>query len=293
MPKLKNIFLFTVISFFIMGFSFSFDWVSLHEEAVSIGIEEAEQIRKKSPGSLSSLYLLALTYLENYKIDLAEGTFQEGVKIDSGNPFFRWGKIECLRRKYQCQDCEVKLSQIIEESPGFAPAYVTLAYLYYRDRDFNKTARLTYQVIRMGQDSVDEANYIRALGLFAGAKGMAAHYGGPLSKVINGRMIMPYLQRAKRIDPDSAVVKFGLGSYYLLAPAIFGKDLDKAEDYLTRAIEADPHFADIYVRLAQVYRAKGDLVKYDKYLAKAIQIDPKNDLALDIKQGICNFICVD
>ncbi len=275
-----------------MSSSLSLDWVNLHQEAVSLGVREAEQIRKKNPYSLSSLYLLALTYLENYKIDLAEETFQKGAKIDSDNSFFRWGKIECSRRKYQCQDCKLKLTQIIEENPGFAPAYVTLAYLHYRDKDFDRTARLTYQVIRMGQDSVDQVNYIRALGLFAGAKGMAAHYGGLLSKVINGRLVMPYLQRAKRIDPGSAVVKFGLGSYYLLAPAIFGRDFDKAKDYLTRAIEADPNFADIYVRLAQVYKVKRDLVKYDQYLNKALEIDPKNHLALDIKKGICNFICV-
>lgn len=293
MLKFKKVFFLIFASFFLVNPGFSLNWVDLHREASGLDIKEAEQRKEKEPDSISSLYLLALVYLENYKTDSAKKVFQEAAKAYPGNPFVRWGKLECLRRKYRCQECKAELAQVIEERPDFAPAYITLAYLYYRDMDFDKTADLVYQVIRMGKDKVDLTNYVRALGLFAGAKGMIAHYGGPVSKVINGRLVMPYLQRAKRADPDSAVVKFGLGSYYLLTPAIFGRDFDKAEKYLKKAKEADPNFADIYVRLAQVYRVKGDEAKYKKYLNKALEVDSGNPLALDVKKEICNFICLD
>jgi tetratricopeptide (TPR) repeat protein len=158
--------------------------------------------------------------------------------------------------------------------------------------NFEKTSKLCYKVIKMGKDKVDSSNYLRALGLFAGAKGMIAHYGGPLSKVINGRSVMPYLEKAKKIDPDSPIVYFGLGSYYMLIPPIFGRNLEKSEKYLKKAIKADPEFADVYVRLAQVYRAQGDEDKYNKYISKALDIDPQNKLALDIKTRKCDFICI-
>ncbi len=272
---------------------FAFDWLSLHETAAKLNPQDAKVLADEKPVSISNLYLSALIYLDDYQTDKAKSLFEEIVNLSPDNPFAQWGLLECRRREYQCQDCQSELGRIINKNQDFAPAYITLAYLYYKDMDFDKTAKLTQQVIRMGQEKVDSINYVRALGLFAGAKGMTAHYGGPLSKLINGRQVMPAIQRAKRINPESVVVYFGLGSYYLLSPPLFGRDFDKAESYLKKAIEADPNFADIYVRLAQVYQVKGEKDKYDKYLTKALELDPQNHLALDIKEGICNFICVD
>ena len=34
-----------------------------------------------------------------------------------------------------------------------------------------------------------------------------------------------------------------------------------------------------------------DIKNYETYLGKAISIDPRNELALDIKTEKCNFIC--
>ena len=144
----------------------------------------------------------------------------------------------------------------------------------------------------MGQDKVDETNFVRAHCLYAGAKGMIAHYGGPLSKALNGAAVMRHIKIAGKIQPESAAVYFGLGSYYLLIPAIFGRDLDKAQGYLTQAITIEPKMADVYVRLAQVYRMRGSEKEFQMYLDKALEIDPGNELALDIKTQTCKFICV-
>ena len=63
---------------------------------------------------------------------------------------------------------------------------------------------------------------------------MIAYYGGPLSKLINGTGILPMLKDAQSMQPDSPAVWFGLG----------------------RVTQADPGFADAYVRLGQIYRMK-------------------------------------
>lgn len=293
MLKLSQIFLLVIAASFLRIDAFSFDWVKLHQKAVDLQKEAAEDILAKDSDSSKGLYLLGLVYFEKYQAQKAKDVFQQIIREDPENPFARWGRIEALRRQHQCRDCKEQLNEVILAKPDFAPAYVTLAYICYKDMEFDKAARLTYQVIRMGQENVDTANYIRALGLFAGSKGMTAHYGGLLSKVINGRMVMPYLQRAKQIDPESAVVLFGLGSYYLLTPPVFGRDFDKAKEYLERAAKADPNFVDIYVRLAQAYRAQGDIDSYNQYIEKALTLDPKNELALDIKERVCDFICIE
>jgi len=99
------------------------------------------------------------------------------------------------------------------------------------------------------------------------------------------------LDKAQRLQPDSPVVLFGLGSYYLLAPVIAGGNKTKAEEYLNKAVKVDPYFADVYVRLAQLAKIKGQKEKYDFYMNKALEIDPGNELALDTKSGSCKFIC--
>lgn len=293
MKKNNKLVLFMLVSLFMVNYCFAFDWVQLHNQADNISIEEIKSQIKEPSKSIVELYTLALVYLNQYKNQQAKDIFEKILNVEPSNLFAKWGKIETLRRQHQCKTCKKDLEQIIAKKPNFAPAYMTLAYLYYVDMKFEKSATLSYKVIKMGESKVDQANYIRALGLFAGAKGMIAHYGGPLSKIINGRAVMAYLKKAKKIDPDSAVVYFGFGSYYLLIPPIFGRNLAKAEKYLQKSIEVDPNFANTYVRLAQVYRGQGKIDKYQQYLNKALQIDPKNELALDIKTRKCDFICID
>lgn len=292
MNKTSQVFLSVFIGIMTLNLCFGLNWINLHNQADKIDLEQAQKDVLQNPDSIPELYTLALVYLNQYKAKKAKKSFENILNLDSSNLLARWGQIESLRRLHQCSSCIEGLENIIKKRPDFAPAYITLAYLYYTGMDFEKTSRLCYKVIKMGKDKVDLSNYLRALGLFAGAKGMIAHYGGPLSKVINGRSVMPYLQKAKKIDPNSPIVHFGFGSYYMLIPPIFGRNLEKSEQYLKKAIDSDPKFADIYVRLAQVYRAQGNMDKYDQYLNKALEIDPKNELALDIKTRKCDFICI-
>ena len=51
-------------------------------------------------------------------------------------------------------------------------------------------------------------------------------------------------------------------------------------------------FVDAYVRLAQLYKVRGIKEKYDFYMNKALELDPKNELILDSQSGECKFICV-
>ena len=274
------------------SFAFGFDWQQLHEQSSDISLKEAGQAVEEDPGSLEDLYVLGLGYLDEYEVEEAEKIFRKMLEIDISNIPAQWGVAECLRRKGDCDICMRLLNEIIAAKPDFAPAYISLAYMKYMQMDFNETVKLAYKVIKLGKENVDLKNFVRAHGLLAGAKGMIAHYGGPLSKVINGRAVMPYLQKAKALDPDSVTVYYGLGSYYLLTPPVFGRDVDKAIEYLKKAVEADSLFADAYVRLAQAYKEQGKLSLYDQYINKAEQIGPNSRLVEDIKSGTCNFICI-
>ncbi len=273
--------------------AFGFDWKPLHEKADSLSIKEVQEIVENNPEPVENLYLLGLVYLNAHKDQKAKETFLKILDIKEDMVAGRWGLAESLRRFHQSDKAQKILEEIIEQDPQFWPAYISLGYIKYLSMDFDAAVELVYEAVKQGSAEVDASNLVRANTLVAGSKGMIAHYGGPISKIINGRSVMPYLQKAKKIDPDAGPVLFGFGCYYLLAPALFGKDLDKAQKYLKKAIETDPLFVNAYVRLAQVYKAKGDKEQYQKYLDKASSIDPDNEFLVDIKSGQCNFICVE
>ncbi len=270
---------------------FALDWKDLHESADQLTVLEAVARSESSPGSIKDLYTLALVYLNDYDHWKAKDIFSAILEQDPLRFEARWGIAECLRREHKKEESTAILGPIIEQYPDFSPAYITFAYIRYIQGQFTESIALTGKVINHGKKNVDATNFLRAHGLYAAARGMLAHYGGPWSKAVNGASVWKHLDIIQKLAPDSAVVNFGVGSYYLLIPVAFGRDLKKAEQYLLRAAEKDPRFADIYVRLGQIYQIQGDDNKYQEYLQKALSLDAGNELARDIQSGTCQFIC--
>ena len=271
---------------------YALDWQIIHEQSENTSVAAAQEKVMNSREALDDLYLLGLVYLNGYEKEKALSVFLRMLPLDEDCYEAKWGKAEVMRREYELDSSRSLLKQLINEHPEFSPSYISLAYIKFNLQDYRETSRLALKVIKQGKDNVDAINLARAYLIYAGAKGMIAHYGGPISKVAHGTQIFPNLKRAQEIAPDTAGVFFGFGAFYLLAPSIIGGDIDKAKDYLERAINKDPNFADAYVRLAQAHRAKGDIDKYNEYLDKALALDPGNFLANDIKNRTCDFICI-
>jgi tetratricopeptide (TPR) repeat protein len=268
------------------------DWKNLHQQADKISLLEAEKAVAKNTDSVSERYVLGLVYLNLHQNEAAYSVFNALFRNNPEMIEAKWGFAEALRRKHEIKTAEDLLNEAIKEDANFAPALISLAYIKYFRMDFTGSVRLALKVIEGGPDNADLSNYARAYAMYAGAKGMLAHYGGLLSKAIDGLAVKKNLDKAEKLQPNSPSVLFGLGSFYLLAPAVAGGNKSKAEEYLNRAAEADPYFADVYVRLAQLAKIKGDKEKYNLYMNRALEIDPKNDLALDTISGRCKFICI-
>ena len=270
---------------------FASDWKNLHEVADNKPLPQALEAVKNNPDSLNDLYVLGLVYLDLRDDRNSAAAFSKIINKDPNNIEARWGLAEVLRRQHKDSQAQQLLDEVIKSDPWFFPAYITLAYIKHMKMDFEGSLRLTLKVVSQGREKVDEANYIRAYALYAGNKGLIAHYGGPVAKVLNGTVVLPTLKKLERIRPDSPAVLFGLGTFYLLAPGLAGGDIELAEEYLKEAVEADPKLADIYARLAQLYQEKGDKEKYGLYIKKAFELDPQSELALDVKAGSCKYAC--
>lgn len=271
---------------------YGLDWRQIHEEADKKGLADAWYKLERGLSSQEEAYLVGLLFLNQHKDQDAQKIFQDMLNKNPQSIEAKWGMAETLRRQNKLDESQRLLEAIIQAAPQFSPAYISLAYIKYTRLDFKRTVELAGKVIAQGRGAVDLSNFTRAYLLFAGAKGMLADAGGLFTKVADGTQVLPNLKKAEELQPESAAVLFGLGSFYFLAPGIAGGNIDKAKVYLEKAVDLDPLFAEAYVRLAQVYRAKGNNQKFEEYLKKALEIDPQNALAQDARSKTCKFICV-
>ena len=268
------------------------DWKRIHEEADRKGLADAWYKLEKGFSSPEEAYLAALVFLNAHQDMEAQKIFQDMLKKDPKSMEAKWGLAETLRRQNKLAESKGMLEGLIQSAPSFSPAYISLAYIKYTELDFRGTLDLANKVIAQGREAVDLSNYTRAYLLIGGAKGMLASNGGIFAKIGEGTQVFPNLRKAEELQPDTPAVLFGLGSFYFLAPGIAGGNINKAKEYLERAVSLDPLFADAYVRLAQVYQAKGDNEKFEAYLNKALEIDPQNRLARDARSKTCKFNCI-
>jgi tetratricopeptide (TPR) repeat protein len=97
----------------------------------------------------------------------------------------------------------------------------------------------------------------------------------------NGQRISPTMEKLKKripITPNEGETLLEI--------------ITNMEEWRNRALKADPNFADIYARLALLYKRKGDSQKYEDFLNKALEIDPGNELALILKAGNAGLFAV-
>jgi tetratricopeptide (TPR) repeat protein len=103
------------------------------------------------------------------------------------------------------------------------------------------------------------------VGMFAGPK------YGPKVKSEN--------ERAQELDPNSARVFASLGRQYLMAPHMFGGDVDKAVESFRKSTQLDPNFDETYVWLAIALRKKGDEAGAEQALQQALKLNPRSVFA--------------
>jgi tetratricopeptide (TPR) repeat protein len=263
---------------------YALPWKSLHEKADREALTAALAEAVKNPNTPEALYPLGLVYLNMYKINEADGVFLDMLQLNPKSVEAKWGHAEVLRRRHRLDQSRVILGEIVKQNPEFSPASITLGYLLYEKKDYDGAIRLAIRVLKQGPGKVDLSNYVRAYLIIASSKGMIALAGGPFSKLINGMQVLPYLKKAEKLEPESAGVAFGLGSYYVLAPPFTGGDKKKGLGYLEKAVRLDPQFVDVYARLAEFYQAQGDRERYHFYLNKAQELDPENELLLEVEK---------
>ena len=222
-----------------------------------------------------------LNYLRLRKDVLALAEIEKILSLQPDDLSALWGKAEVLRRNYKFTESERILNRILALSPCHAPALISLSYIRYHDGKLNDALRLLKAVL--DNPDLDRKDRTLAYMLMGSINAKRAAQGGLFSKIAYGTHVGGYFEKARALAADLSEVHLGLGAFYLLAPKIVGGGLDKAIQELEIAVKLTPDFATANARLAQAYKKKGDLEKYDFYLKQARGLDPENEVLKEIE----------
>jgi len=233
---------------------------------------------KKETRSLNE----GLSLLKNRKDKEAIVIFENVLASQPDNLDALWGKAEVLRRGRNYQQSEELLRKILEKEPNHSSSLISLAYIRYKDDRLKDALKLINRALDgLILDKENQALCYMMLGVINSRR---SEKGLFLSKIIYGTRIKSYFLRAKELSPDLPEVHLGLGTFYLLTPAIAGGNLDRAIEELGLAVEIAPDFATANARLAQAYKKKGDLEKYNFHIGRARQLDSHNEALKEIAE---------
>ena len=211
----------------------------------------------------------------------AMALFEQILAVEPDNIDALCGKAEILRRSRSYKDSQELLNKILSRNPDYIPASLSLAYTIFQENKLDEALKIVNQILKKG--CVDKDDEGLAYMLLGAINSQRAQKGWFFTKLKYGTKIQCYFLKAKELAPEQPEVRAGLGSFYLLAPPIVGGDINKAIPELEYAVKIAPDFATANARLAQAYKKKGNISKYNIYINRAKELDPGNEVFKEIK----------
>ncbi len=224
----------------------------------------------------------AIELLKARKDKEAGAAFEIILRQDPENPQALWGKAEILRRLRKFKESEAVLNRIFEKGPDNASALITLAYIRYMEDNYKQALAAIKRALK--SKNLERENEALAYMMMGTINSGRSSKGWLLTKINYGMKIKSYFLKAKELAPELPEVHLGLGIFYLKAPPLMGGNIDKSIEELETAIKLTPEFATANARLAQAYKKRGNLAKYNLYLQKATQLDPGNEVLQELKE---------
>ncbi len=258
---------------FIVAIIFSIYFLPKHNS-------RAQNITPITNNQQGALIDQALRLLKIRKDPEALAIFQEVLLKQPDNQDALWGKAEVLRRSRQDKESEQILEKILKNDPKHFMSLISLAHIRYKENSLNQARKLILEIFSSGCS--DKETLAMANVMLGAINAKLSSQSGFINKIRYGLGIKGYFLKAKELAPDLAEVRMSLGAFYLSAPAIIGGNLNRAMDELELAVKIAPDFATANARLAQAYKKKGDLEKYNFYLQRARELNPNNEVLKEL-----------
>jgi tetratricopeptide (TPR) repeat protein len=266
------------------------DWKNPADSAIQLSPGAILSLENKKDKSAQDVYRLTIVYYREYQQAKLKKLFNDNEKNIPDSPVLKLLQGIILMWDHRHQESRNILTNAVKAYPDFYPAQIALLHLDYLQKDFVRVYRMARPMIDK-KSELSRFHLTVSLLLAAGSKGFITRKN--LIKAIPAYFeVNRYFKEAQKLMPDSAEVLYGVGSYRLVAPAIAGGNLDSAIQLLERSGQLTPLNTNVYVRLAQAYRAKGNLAAYQKNIARAWELDPQDELLLDYVSGEKVFLDV-
>jgi tetratricopeptide (TPR) repeat protein len=165
-----------------------------------------------------------------------------------------------------------------------ADAYRVDAYRVQHD---SKNAEAT---VKQAISEVERAielndNSAKAHSLLADLYGRQISIGGFMAGPHYGPKIDAENKKALALDPKDSSVLASRGREYLMAPSMFGGDVNKAIENFREATQADPANDENFVWLSLAYRKAGNSAEAEKAVHEALRLNPESVFARNTEAG--------
>jgi tetratricopeptide (TPR) repeat protein len=205
--------------------------------------------------------------------------------------------IEIARRARdpsQLQSLSSQLEQRIKQNPSDFEALYQLprvqAYLadaYHMNKDKKSASAAIDKAIDAAQRSIQlNEKSAPAHSLLADLYGRKISFGGMFAGARLGPKITEENKRALALDDKDARVWASLGRQYLMAPKMFGGDVNKSIQTFQKSLSLDPQQDETYVWLAKAYEKLGDTAKAREAVQRALRLNPQNPMAQDLSSSL-------
>lgn len=259
---------------FILGFAAIFSFIAvLHTAYLSKEVTTKDPVISRPK---SALIFQAMKLLKCRKDSEALAKFEQILSEEPLNLDALWGRAEILRRRRHYQAAATLLNQVLAAKPHHVPSLISLANIKYKEGRLEDAGALIKQVLSIGAGNKDNAALAYLMLGTIDTKHIPESW--LLGKIKYAARIKNYFLKARELAPDLPEARLALGTFYYLAPVIIGGSLDKAVEELETAVKLAPGFATANARLAQCYKKKGLLEKYNFHLALAKELDPENEV---------------
>jgi len=209
--------------------------------------------------------------------------FDKILLIDPDNIDARWGKAEVFRRAHQEKIAELIFKEILNSTPDYANALMSLSYIRYKENKLKDALDLTNSVLEFSNSSKE--NKALAFSLQGLIYGRRLSDGQFTDKINFAKASKVCFFKSLSLGPNLTEIHANLGRFYLLASPAWGGNLGKAFNELELAVAMAPDFSTAQALLAQAYKKKGDLKNYNLYLKIAKGLDPKNEIVEEIEKN--------
>ena len=255
------------------------------QKKYSESYQTLEELSKLAPSNLGIQIKMALLLAEQKQFDKARQLFDKILETKPGWDQVRFHLGRVLREQGKPDEAEKEFNKIEKGQPSYINSRVVLTLMFLNTKDFAKSLKYIDEAIEVepkdpeifhikGSILEELYRYTEAINEYNKGLGFAPDnvklmysLGNSYEKSAMRTLSLSTMEKILKEKPDDASAMNFIG--YTLA--IMGKDMDRAEKLVRKALEIKPDDGYIADSLAWVLFKAGKVDEALKYLEKASQ----------------------